>query len=98
MLTYFARGVRPSLYDVALLHAATRCETVYVRSDEGVRRFLQAHGGTLVATNAAMGGVVFAATLPVSQAPLLAARLTEGSNELPHFRPKAIIRRDNAIV
>ena len=31
LITYFASGVRPSMYDLALLHAAARCERVIVR-------------------------------------------------------------------
>jgi hypothetical protein len=31
LMTYFASGVRPSMFDLALLHAAARCERVLVR-------------------------------------------------------------------
>jgi hypothetical protein len=44
MLAYFASGVRPSMYDLALLHAASRCENVYVRSSVGARRFSRRSG------------------------------------------------------
>jgi hypothetical protein len=44
MMAYFASGVRPSLYDLALLHAAARCENVYVRSSAGARRFSRRPG------------------------------------------------------
>jgi len=41
MLAYFGSGVRPSVYDLALLHAAARCRNVYLRDEEGdgVRRY-----------------------------------------------------------
>jgi hypothetical protein len=34
LMTYFASGVRTSMYDLALLHAAARTRHVHVRSDE----------------------------------------------------------------
>ena len=30
-MTYFASGVRPSMFDLALLHAVARCERVFLR-------------------------------------------------------------------
>jgi len=41
MLAYFGSGVRLSVYDLALLHAAARCRNVYLRDEEGggVRRY-----------------------------------------------------------
>ena len=44
MMVYFASGVRLSMYDLALLHAAARCENVYVRSSAGTRRFVRRPG------------------------------------------------------
>jgi hypothetical protein len=44
MMAYFAGGVRPSMCDLALLHAAARCEKVYVRSSDGARRFSRRPG------------------------------------------------------
>src|SRR4051812_34756915 len=44
MMAYFASGVRPSMYDLALLHAAARCENVHVRSSDGARRFSRRPG------------------------------------------------------
>jgi len=35
MLAYFGSGVRPSVYDLALLHAAARCQNVYLRDEDG---------------------------------------------------------------
>ena len=37
MLTYFASGVRPSIFELALLHAAARCRTVWLRGSEVCR-------------------------------------------------------------
>jgi hypothetical protein len=39
MIAYFGSGVRPSIYEVALLQAAARCDTVWVRGDGGTRGF-----------------------------------------------------------
>ena len=39
LLTYFASGVRPSMYDLALLHAAARCERVIVRGAASLKSF-----------------------------------------------------------
>lgn len=33
-MTYFASGVRPSMYDLAVLHAAARCGQVFIRSEQ----------------------------------------------------------------
>jgi hypothetical protein len=33
LINYFGSGVRPSMYDLALLHAAARCQCVAVRGD-----------------------------------------------------------------
>jgi hypothetical protein len=38
MMAYFASGVRPSMFDLALLHAAARAEHVYLR-DKKVQRY-----------------------------------------------------------
>lgn len=38
LLGYFASGVRPSMFELALLHAAARCPTVWLRG-EGAQRF-----------------------------------------------------------
>jgi hypothetical protein len=37
LITYFGSAVRPTIYDLALLHAAARCQRVTVRGD-GVER------------------------------------------------------------
>jgi hypothetical protein len=39
MITYFGSGARASIYEVALLHAAARCEQVYVRGDDRLLHF-----------------------------------------------------------
>jgi hypothetical protein len=38
LMTYFASGTRPSMYDLALLHAAARCKRVTVRGTD-LRQF-----------------------------------------------------------
>lgn len=41
LMDYFGSGVRPSMYQLALLHAASRCQRVYVR-DGALRRYERA--------------------------------------------------------
>ena len=40
-ITYFGSGVRPSMYDLGLLHAAARARTVHVRDGATVSRFVR---------------------------------------------------------
>ena len=40
LMTYFASGVRPSMFDLALLHAAARCQRVILRGQE-IRQFVR---------------------------------------------------------
>jgi hypothetical protein len=40
LITYFGSGVRPTIYKLALLHAAARCQRVTVRGD-GVKRYFR---------------------------------------------------------
>jgi hypothetical protein len=42
MIDYFASGVRMSMLDLALLHAAARCDRVFLRNASGVRLFQRA--------------------------------------------------------
>jgi hypothetical protein len=39
LMTYFLSGVRPSMYDVGLLHAAARCRRVFVRHGSVAARY-----------------------------------------------------------
>jgi hypothetical protein len=39
LITYFVSGVRPSMYDVGLLHAAARCRRLYVRHGNVAARY-----------------------------------------------------------
>ncbi len=42
MIAYFASGLRPTMYDLALLHAAARGRRVWLRTTDGsVRRFVR---------------------------------------------------------
>lgn len=43
MITYFESGARPSLWQLALLHAAARCQSVWLRG-EAARRFTRRPG------------------------------------------------------
>ena len=44
MIAYFASGVRTTMYDLALLHAAARAQRVWLRGDDGVRRHRRTPG------------------------------------------------------
>jgi hypothetical protein len=39
MIAYFGSGLRPAMYDLALLHAAARAERVYLRAEAGTTCF-----------------------------------------------------------
>ncbi|MFV8754301.1 MXAN_6230/SCO0854 family RING domain-containing protein [Nannocystaceae bacterium ST9] len=41
LIDYFASGVRPSMYDLALLHAAARCDRVFVRGPAGFALYVR---------------------------------------------------------
>jgi hypothetical protein len=41
LIDYFASGVRPSMYDLALLHAAARCDRVFVRRATGFSQYVR---------------------------------------------------------
>lgn len=43
LMSYFASGSRPSMFDLALLHAAARCERVFVRN-AGLAQFVRRPG------------------------------------------------------
>ena len=47
LMAYFQSGVRPSLYELALLHSAARCERVTVRG-EGLKRFCREPNESLI--------------------------------------------------
>ena len=44
MIAYFASGVRASMLDLALLHAAVRCDRVWLRGPEGSSLFVRRAG------------------------------------------------------
>ncbi len=85
MIEYFASGVRASMFDLAALHAASRCERVFVR-DGQVRLYARRPGETRGAFFARLKGMDFDALdapLPgPGDAPALAA-LLRGDLELP---------------
>lgn len=54
LMQYFASGIRPSMYDLALLHAASRAGTVLVRG-KTVQRFRRREGEEVAAFHARLG-------------------------------------------
>lgn len=55
LMTHFAAGARPSMYDLALLHAAARCARVHVRGREH-RQFVRRPGEAVRAFYARLRG------------------------------------------
>jgi hypothetical protein len=83
LMQYFASGIRPTMYELALLHAASRSRTVLVRG-KTVQRFRRREGEEVAAFHArlARGEGGEAATLSVGAGPTLAA-LYRGDVALP---------------
>jgi hypothetical protein len=83
LMQYFASGVRPSMYELALLHAASRARTVLVRG-KTVQRFRRRDDEDVTAFHArlARGEGGEAATLSLGAGPALAA-LYRGDVDLP---------------
>lgn len=83
LMQYFASGIRPSMYELALLHAAARARTVLVRGQD-VRRFRRSDGEDVAAFHARLargeGGQETAFALDAG--PTLAV-LYRGDVELP---------------
>jgi hypothetical protein len=83
LMQYFASGIRPNMYELALLHAAARAHTVLVRGDT-VRRFRRRDGEEAAAFHARLarseGGEE--TTFAVGAGRALAA-LYRGDVELP---------------
>lgn len=48
--TYFGSGVRPSMYELALFHAAARCQLVHLRGEDGKARTLERGAGETTAS------------------------------------------------
>jgi hypothetical protein len=83
LMQYFASGIRPTMYELALLHAASRSQTVLVRGST-VQRFRRREGEEEAAFHArlARGEGGEAATFSVGAGPTLAA-LYRGDVALP---------------
>lgn len=90
LIGYFGSGVRPSMYDLALLHAAARCRAVCVRAADGETwRFERRAGEDAAAFHARIVSADVDAVTPAygsPAAPVLAAlyrgdvQLAEGSS------------------
>lgn len=84
MMTYFTSGVRCSLYELALLHAASRCTTVILRRD----RPYAFSRGSGESPSAFLGRLRQGAgdepcDMPTADAPPVLALLHRGDPELP---------------
>lgn len=81
MIAYFGSGVRPSMYDLALIHAASRAERVYLRGD-GLRAIARDGASPRVFLDRLRRESGVAAELPDAPGSLFAA-LLEGDVALP---------------
>jgi hypothetical protein len=81
MIGYFASGVRPSMYDLALLHAASRAERVWLRGN-GLRCIARDGASPRVFLDRLRHEAGVASGLPDAPGPLFAA-LLEGDVALP---------------
>jgi hypothetical protein len=84
LISYFASGTRPSLFELALLHAAARCRTVILRGPS-TARYTRRAGEDIVAFHARLvrgEPDEHGASLSLGTAPVLAA-LFKGDVELP---------------
>jgi hypothetical protein len=81
MIAYFGSGVRPSMYDMALLHAASRAERVYLRG-HGIRCIARDGASPRAFLDRLRQEAGVASGLPDAPGPLFAA-LLEGDVALP---------------
>jgi hypothetical protein len=84
LMTYFGSGARPSMSDLALLHAAARCQTVIVRG-RSADRYTRRPGEDVPAFHARLRrreADAPGAPVTFGSAPVLAA-LFKGDLELP---------------
>ncbi len=84
-LAYFASGTRPSMYDLAILQAAARCNQVFVRG-ERTKRFDRAQDESIQAFHSRIRGNqadVMDANVPGPEARPLLAVLQRGDLDLP---------------
>ncbi len=86
LMTYFGSGVRTSMFDLALLHAAARCDRVLVRGDR-VAEFVRRPGEEAGAFHARLvrGEADEPRSRPLrADGPPVLALLFRGDVDLPH--------------
>lgn len=84
LIDYFGSGVRPSMYDLALLHAAARCKRVAVRGDAVKQYFRRADESPLKFFERLLSGTPPDQAMPaVSYEEPVFAALCQGDMELP---------------
>jgi hypothetical protein len=77
LMTYFASGVRPSVLDLALLHAAARCKRVFLRGVPSAPRSYAGDGPAMR----------LFVRRPGEDAPAFHERLVRGDADEPRARP-----------
>lgn len=96
MMAYFAGGGRPSMFDLALLHAAARCRRVWIRGT-GVGEFRRADGETIETFHARLVRAVSdppQSQIPGTDSPPLLAMLYQGDVDLPDGSSAYALFRD----
>ncbi len=96
LITYFESGARTSLFDLGLLHAAARCERVWLRG-ETVASFVRGPGETTAAFHARLvsrEADETSAEPPAAAGPPLLALLARGDTELPEGSSVYALFRD----
>lgn len=84
MIAYFASGLRPTMYDLALLHAAARGKRVWLRDALGTRRFVRGAGEDAMAFLGRLSATAGEARpLPTELGTATFAALHHGDLDLP---------------
>ncbi len=84
-IAYFESGVRPSMFDLGLLHLAARCRRVVLRGGEGTRQLIRRPGEDAATFHRRLcrgGSDAEAGDLDLGRSPVLAL-LYRGDLELP---------------
>src|SRR4029078_10003722 len=98
LISYFASGTRPSMFELALLHAAARCRTVVVRgaTTTTTTRYTRRASEDIVAFHARLvrgGADQLGEPVSLGPAPVLAV-LFKGDGELPKGSPAYALFRE----
>jgi hypothetical protein len=100
LIDYFASGVRPSMYDLALLHAAARCNQVFVRHATGFGQYVRRPSESAVDFHRRMIGEQPdepRSRPPRAEGPPLFAALVHGDLALPEGSEVFTLTRERVV-